>query len=286
MDLDYRPPLDWSALTGFLARRGAPCLEQCEGRRYLRTVARGARRGWIVAEPDPAGDRLRVTLSPGLSEAASCLQPGLRRLFDLDADAPAIAAHLRRDQRLKGCVEDSPGLRIPGTLDGFELALRAVIGQQISVKAATTVFARLVRHFGEALDTPFDGLDRIAPRAETLAQASLQQIIDRGLPRKRAETIHALAQTVAAGDLRLDATVPAEQTRAGLQALPGIGPWTAEYIGMRALGDPDAFPLQDLGLVRALGTDNPREIREAAGHWRPWRAYAVMHLWHRHAGGG
>lgn len=286
LKLGYRPPLDWRALTAFLTRRGACCLEQYDGRRYLRTVACGQQRGWIAAAPASRDSVLHVTVAPALAEAVTWLRSALRRLFDLDTEPLGIAAHLRADSHLAPCIDGAPGLRIPGTLDGFELALRAILGQQISVKAATTVFTRLAAYFGEPVATPFDGLDRIAPRAETLADAGLQQIIDRGLPRKRAETIRSLAQAVATGALHLDPTRPATETRAALQALPGIGPWTAQYISMRALGDPDAFPHSDLGLVRALGIDNPRELKAAAEHWRPWRAYAAMHLWHHQASGG
>ncbi|MDN5939878.1 MAG: DNA-3-methyladenine glycosylase [Salinisphaera sp.] len=284
--LGYQPPLAWPALATFLAQRGAACLEQFDGRCYRRTLARDGQWGWISVLPAENESALQVTVSPGLRGAASWLRSALRRLFDLDADTPAIAAHLRRDHRLATHVDRTPGLRIPGTLDGFELALRAVLGQQITVKAATTVFTRFARYFGEPVDTPFDGLDRLAPRAEALADAGLQQIIDRGLPRKRAETIRGLAQAVASGALRLDASAPAAQTRAALQALPGIGPWTAHYIGMRALADPDAFPERDIGLIRALGIADPRELQAAAEPWRPWRAYAAMYLWHHRACGG
>lgn len=286
LQLGFLPPFNWPALTTFLIRRGAPCLEQYDGQRYLHTAAYGEQRGWVAVTADRDQNQLRVTVAPELADARAELRRGLRRLFDLDADPAAISAHLCRHQQLAALVRRSPGLRIPGTLDGFELALRAVLGQQISVKAATTLFTRFVRHFGDAIDTPFAGLDALAPRAATLANASLQQIIDRGLPRRRAATVQTLARAVADDRLRLDGSVTVSSTRTALQALPGIGPWTAQYICMRALGDADAFPDRDLGLLRALAIDNPRTLQATAEHWRPWRAYAAMHLWHSHAAGG
>src|SRR5690625_978104 len=173
LQLGFRPPFDWPALTTFLIRRGAPCLEQYDGQRYLRTIAYGEQRGWIAVTMDNDHKSLRVTVAPQLTAAMAALRGGLRRLFDLDADPHAINAQLSRHEHLAALVRRNPGLRIPGALDGFELALRAVLGQQISVKAATTLFTRFVRHFGAAIDTPFAGLDALAPRATTLADATL-----------------------------------------------------------------------------------------------------------------
>lgn len=227
-----------------------------------------------------------MTIAPALAGAIPWLRSRIRRLFDLDAQPVAIADHLRTNPLLAQRVEQAPGLRIPGAVDGFELALRAVLGQQITVKAATTLNRRFADYFGEPVATPFAGLNRLAPTATRLANANLQQIIDRGLPGKRAQTIHTLAGAVAGGSIRLDGTVATETTRAALQALPGIGPWTANYICMRALGDPDAFPDRDLGLLRALAIDKPRELQTLAEAWRPWRAYAAMYIWHQHGAGG
>lgn len=286
LKLGYRPPLDWSAMLSFLTQRGANCLEQRDGEHYLRTMACGPHQGWITVAPAGNANVLDVTVSPGLAGAMGWLRSRLRQLFDLDACPQVIAAQLCADARLAPLLEHQPGLRIPGAVEGFELALRAIVGQQISVPAATTVFTRFVRHFGTPVTTPAPGLDRLPPRAEALANADLQQIIDRGVPRRRAETIHVLAQAMASGTLRLGRGQPTAQTRAALQALPGIGPWTAQYIGMRALGDPDAFPAQDLGLARALGMHKPQALQIAAEAWRPWRAYAAMHLWHSQTPGG
>lgn len=284
--LDYQPPLAWSALTTFLAQRSAPCLLQVDGHTLCATVAYGQQRGWFTATPNTARDRIEVTAAPNLADTLAWLRRDLRRLFDLDAQPAHINSHLRVHARLSPLVDRAPGLRIPGTLSGFELALRAILGQQISVKAASTIFTRFAHYFGATVTTPFDGLERVAPRADVLANASLQAIIDRGLPSRRAQSVQTLAQSVATGELLLEPPVDTAQT-ATLQALPGIGPWTTQYIRMRALGDTDAFPDSDLGLLRAVDTDSPRQLRHMAQPWRPWRAYAAMHLWHHsHAGGG
>jgi AraC family transcriptional regulator of adaptative response / DNA-3-methyladenine glycosylase II len=284
--LGYRPPLAWSALAGFLGSRGSLATERLDGACYLRSLRLGAHRGWIAVTPARGQHQLLVTVAPGLLPVLGTLLARLRRLFDLDANPTVIEAQLARDPRLAVCLRQTPGLRIPGALDGFELALRAILGQQITVKAATTVFGRFVSVFGEPIATPYPGLDRLAPRAADIADASLEQIIARGLTRRRAQTVKALASAVAAQRLQLEPSAAPEQTLRVLLELPGIGPWTAQYIALRALGDPDAFPSADLGLMKALGIREPRALLAAAEPWRPWRGYAAMHLWHQLSSGG
>ncbi len=286
LKLGYRPPLAWSALSGFLTSRGAICTERLDGDRYLRTVRLNGHVGWIAAAPAERQNVLHVEVAPSLLPVLTPLLARLRRLFDLDANPTVIGAHLSRDRQLAKTIRATPGLRVPGTLDGFELALRAVLGQQITVKAATTAFGRFAQFFGDTVQTPFDGLDRVAPSAETLADATLQQIIERGLTRKRAQTVKVLAQAVADGRVKLDPTAHHDETAAALDELPGIGPWTIQYIAMRALGNPDAFPASDLGLMKALELEHPKKLTAAAEAWRPWRAYAAIHLWHSLAAGG
>jgi len=287
LKLGYRPPLAWPMLSGFLASRGAACTERLDGENsYVRTVRLNEHVGWISVAPDERQNVLRVAVAPSLLPVLTRLLARLRRLFDLDANPSVINAHLRHDRRLSIHIRTTPGLRVPGTLDGFELALRAVLGQQISVKAATTVFARFVQFFGDPVQTPFAGIERIAPSAATLADAHLDQIVERGLTRKRAQTVRSLARAVADGRVRLEPCANTADTVAALDELPGIGPWTIQYIAMRALGDPDAFPASDLGLLKALGLEHPKKLAAVAECWRPWRAYAAIHLWHSLAAGG
>ncbi len=284
--LGYRPPLAWSILGGFLAGRGAAASEQFDGRVYRRTLCLDGHCGWIAVAPDPQQPVLRVELDAALAPVKALLSARLRRLFDLDAPALEIARRLGTDPRLASAVAAQPGLRIPGTMDGFDIALRAVIGQQISVKAATTVYSRLVSRFGRPLQTPFAGLNRLAPDAASLAQLSLDELRAQGLMQARARTILALSEAVASGHLTLQAGEPVEQVMSAMVELPGIGPWTAQYVAMRALGDADVFPHADLGLLRALGLRRARDLEAASQSWRPWRAYAALYLWHAQGAGG
>jgi AraC family transcriptional regulator of adaptative response / DNA-3-methyladenine glycosylase II len=210
----------------------------------------------------------------------------LRRLFDLAANPAVIDAFLRGHPELRGHLERTAGLRVPGALNGFELALRAVLGQQVTVKAATTIFGRFVDTFGGLVTTPEPDVDRLAPDAADVANANLQQLIDRGLTRKRAESVQALARAVVDGVVKLEPPVDFVAMRGALRELPGIGPWTAEYVAMRALGDPDAFPHSDLGLLHALKLEKPAALLARSEAWRPWRAYAALHLWHGYSAGG
>jgi AraC family transcriptional regulator of adaptative response / DNA-3-methyladenine glycosylase II len=284
--LGYRPPLDWQHLVGFLAGRGASSAEQADSGRYLRTVRLGEWTGWIEAEADANAHCVRVVVAPSLLPALPQLRTALRRLFDLDASPGTICAHLRACNFPGGDSGVAEGLRVPGTTDGFELALRAIIGQQISVRAATTVFGRLVDAFGDSIETPFADLGRLTPRAADIAAAAPERLIACGLTGKRVATIQAVAAAVAEREITIE---PGPGARAGLERLaqiPGIGPWTLQYIAMRGLRDPDAFPDSDLALLKAARCSRPAELRGLAKPWRPWRAYAAMHLWDILSAGG
>lgn len=283
--LGFRPPLNWEALTEFLVSRSDGRSQGLAGGRYVRTLRVGETTGWLAARP-VADNLLQVELSPSLLPQLAGLQQPLRRLFDLDADPDAIERCLRCDEHLAPLVTSSPGLRVPGTLDGFELAVRAVLGQQISVKAATTLFRRLVERFGEPVETPFSGVDHLTPTPQRVAGLSPQALMECGITRRRADTMLALATAVSEGSLKLEPSADLDQTRQKLLALPGIGPWTTEYVAMRALGDPDAFPHSDLGLVKGTGVARAADLEVRSQNWRPWRAYAAFHIWHALGQGG
>jgi AraC family transcriptional regulator of adaptative response / DNA-3-methyladenine glycosylase II len=278
--LAYRPPLAWVALLRFLSLRAIPGVEIVDGDTYRRTILVNGSLGRVDVWPDGKAPALLMRVRLPRYESLIDVVERVRRLFDLDADPLRITEHLRRSRELKRRIDALPGLRVPGTWDPFELAVRAILGQQVTVRGATTLARRLVHVFGTPIECGSDGLTHVFPRAETLADADLGPI---GLPRARAATIRALAASVARGDLVLDASRNVEDAIGSLCTIPGMGPWTAHYIAMRALGEPDAFPSTDLGLRRALGNGGgplpAAEVAQLAEAWRPWRAYAAMHLW-------
>jgi AraC family transcriptional regulator of adaptative response / DNA-3-methyladenine glycosylase II len=276
--LPYEPPLAWTAFSQFLAGRSAQSVERMSQGAYWRTVRCGDATGWIRVEPSPDRAWLRVRHSPSLEPHAEALLPRLRIAFDLQAQPLVIDAHLGRDASLRALVRRTPGLRVPGTFDGFELAVRAVLGQRISVRVATILAGKLAERFGEEVETPLPELRRAFPSAETLADLRAPQLRAIGLGGPPVEAILALARGVADGTLVLDPGPRAQETLERLPELPGIGPWTAQYIGMRALRLPDAFPHSDLGLCKALSL-TPAKMLARADAWRPWRAYAALHLW-------
>jgi AraC family transcriptional regulator of adaptative response / DNA-3-methyladenine glycosylase II len=276
--LDYRPPFEWEALLAFLAERATAGVEEVSGGTWRRTVRLGKRTGWVEVTADPARPALLARASLSLAGALMPLTARLRALFDLDARPDAVVAGLGGDALLRPSLRRHPGLRVPGAFDGFEAAVRVVLGQQVTVRAATTVGGRLTAALGEPIQTPFPALSRLAPTPEALAQAGEGRIARLGMPGARARTLLALGRAVADGALALDRQGGPEAL-AALRALPGVGDWTAQVVAMRALGDPDAFPAGDLGVLRALGARSPREAERRAEPWRPWRAYAVIHLW-------
>ena len=273
--LSYRPPLDWDALIGFLAARATPGVEVVEAGCYRRTIAIDGRSGTIQIRQ--AGTRPAIDLEVRFpdSRALLVIVERVRRMFDLGADPSVIAEQLAGDRLLGPLIKRHPGIRTPGAWDGFELSVRAILGQQISVAAATTIAGRLARRFGTAVDAT-DGLDRIFPAPEQLAHAPIEEV---GVIAARAETIRLLARAVTAGTVTFSMASTSQEVTSALQALPGIGPWTAQYIAMRALGEPDAFPSGDLILKRMAGDCTARALEERSRNWRPWRAYAVMLLW-------
>ena len=277
--LGYRPPFDWRAMLDFLGARATAGVESVDGDAYLRTVALGDRTGWVRVVDRPSQHALAVEASDGLVSVLPALLGRLRQLFDLDARPDVIAEHLAADSRLRPLVAAAPGLRVPGAFDGFELALRAIIGQQITVKAATTLASRVMTTFGDQLETAHDALTRVTPTAARLAVARVDDVASLGIVRARATTIVALAREVADGRLMLEPGADPEATIAQLVALPGIGAWTANYIALRALRWADAFPKEDVVLRKQLGGVTARDAEAVSQAWRPWRSYATLHLW-------
>jgi AraC family transcriptional regulator of adaptative response / DNA-3-methyladenine glycosylase II len=279
LQLGYRPPFDWAGLLDFLGARALTGVERVEGDAYLRTVRLGAHTGWVRIRHAPKQRALLVEFPHALTPVLPALLGRLRNLFDLSARPDLIAAQLGRDPLLAKSVKQRPGLRVPGAFDGFELALRAVLGQQVTVRAATTIAARLVSVFGEPLETPHGGLTHLTPSPARIAGASLDDVASLGIVRTRAQSIIALARAVDSGDLLLEPGVSPEATVRQLIALPGIGPWTGQYIAMRALRWPDAFPKEDLIVRKRMGGITPARAEAMSEAWRPWRSYAVLHLW-------
>jgi AraC family transcriptional regulator of adaptative response / DNA-3-methyladenine glycosylase II len=273
--LDYRAPFDWQALLSFLEKRALSGIEMVDDGEYRRTVAIDGTVGWIaVREESPA---LTARLSLSLTPKLPAVVDRLRALFDLDAQPQRVNEVLGRHRRLASLVRRRPGLRVPGAFDRFELAVRAILGQRVSVAAATTLARRLVDRFGLRIDVGMPGLDRLFPDAQTLASVEIEELVVVGLTQTRAAAIAALARAVSDG--AIDLARPHQEVVDRLVELPGIGPWTAQYIAMRALGWPDAFVAGDVVVHKALGARTAREAETLANAWRPWRAYAVMHLW-------
>jgi AraC family transcriptional regulator of adaptative response / DNA-3-methyladenine glycosylase II len=277
--LSYRPPLAWAEMLRFLAARATAGVELVSGMTYARTVALGKHEGWLRIEPATKRNALVVELSSPLAPVLPALLARLRNLFDLNARPDVIESSLRCDHRIRTIVRQCPGLRVPGAFSSFELAVRAILGQQVSVRAATTLAGRFAAAFGRPIETPFAELNRLTPSPRRVAAVGLSELASVGLTSARAACVRDLARAIDEQELRLEPGPAPEAVIERLQAIRGIGVWTAHYIAMRALRWPDAYPHGDLGLRKALGATSARQVREAAEAWRPWRAYAAMHLW-------
>ncbi len=287
--LQFRPPFDWPALLQFLKIRQIGGVEVVEDNRYCRSILFNKKNPgfFSVTRPDPAAAFLELTLHTPFTAKLMLIVERVRRIFDLGADPLFITQHLKKDAALAAVIDAQPGLRIPGSWDNFEIAVRAVIGQQVSIQAANTIMSRMVRKYGTALnDSPYPGITHLFPAAETLADADLTGI---GLPGKRAATVRILARQAASREVILDGFVQPEIVKESLMKIPGIGAWTTQYIAMRALREPDAFPDTDLAIARELQAMKQEDEITAAEEvnrpeiWRPWRAYAAMYLWRKYA---
>jgi len=278
--LAYRPPYDWEGVLAFLAARVIPGVESVEGSRYRRTIAIGGQHGTITVSHGEARAAIGLEVRFPDPRALLAIVERVRRLFDLGADPAVIGEHLGADPLLREPLARHPGVRVPGAWDGFELAVRAILGQQVSVRAASTIAGRVASLFGSpAADG--DGPARLFPTPAQLASAPLERA---GVMPTRADAIRGLARSVADGTVTFGASMDGGAPVSALRARPGIGDWTAQYVAMRALGEPDAFPSGDLVLRRVAGAASARELDRRSEAWRPWRAYAVMLLWQCAAG--
>ena len=277
--LGFRAPYDVQALLKFITQRAIPGVEAVQGLRLRRSVRAGtlsAAAGWIEAEFAPEASQVRLQFAPALAASSGRIVHGVRRWLDLDAAPQTIAAALSD-------LPGPAGLRLPGSLDGFELAVRAVLGQQVTVAGARTLARRVVERFGEPQVTPWAEVDRCFPAPQVIAALPVARIAELGIIRTRASAIIALAQAWPTLSAQLDRRTSPDGLIEQLCTLPGIGPWTAHYIAMRACVWPDAFPPNDVAVLKAMkqlfNTTSQREADARAQAWRPWRAYAVLHLW-------
>jgi AraC family transcriptional regulator, regulatory protein of adaptative response / DNA-3-methyladenine glycosylase II len=281
--LPYRPPYDWDAMLSFLGARAIPGVETVSGNVYRRTIAIGDDCGVISVAP-AAKNRVNVSVRFPNMAALPQIIARVRRVFDLAADPDTIGAHLALDPMLAPLVAARPGLRVPGAWDGFELAVRAIFGQQITVPAATRLLGRLVAAHGAPLPATTrdsEGLKHLFPSPARVAKVDVAAL---GMPNARAIAVKSLAQAMAADPAIFSRGASLEEAIAKLRSLPGIGEWTAQYIAMRELREPDAFPAADIGLLRAMASadgsrPSPAELLSRAEQWRPWRAYAALYLW-------
>ena len=273
--LRFRPPYDWKGMLAFLAARATPGVEVVDHGCYLRSISLNGNHGHLEISLDEANNALAARVQFGDPRSLFFITERIRSMFDLNADWTTIVQTLKSDPVLSARVEAVPGLRVPGCWNGFELAIRAILGQQVSVKGATTLAGRLVNTFGRPFSAA-GGITHIFPEPQVLVDKNIASI---GLPSARAETIRSLARAVCDRRINFDGVVDSGDFLARLCEIPGIGTWTAQYVAMRALGEPDAFPSSDLGLLRALDLNSARELERRAEAWRPWRAYAAVHLW-------
>jgi AraC family transcriptional regulator, regulatory protein of adaptative response / DNA-3-methyladenine glycosylase II len=285
--LAYRPPYDFSSLLQFLRQRALPEIEFVDDKSYSRVItvtgeSPDMTHGWLRVSAWPNDESaLKLELQNVGPRSLADTTTRVRRMFDLDVDPISVAAAFASDAVLRKLLARRPGLRIPSGWDGFEIAVRAILGQQVSVSAASALAGKLARQYGVKLPQTYaNGLCRLFPTAQVLADLDPGSV---GTVRSRAETLKRMAQSLLAGHIDFNPGRTLEQFVAQWTAIPGIGPWTAHYIALRALSHPDAFPAQDLVLQRALGRDGQRlsakELMSMAEAWRPWRAYAVMHIW-------
>jgi len=279
LHLTCTQPFNWQELLNFFAGRATPGVEAVAADAYRRSLQVDGQQCIVEVRADPAGDGLRVSCSAASDDVAATVRESARTVFDLDAPIAEIQSVLADDATLRALMKSHPGVRVPGAWDGFELTIRAILGQQISVKAATTIAGRIADRYGERLDIADGSVTRLFPTAAKLARARFNNL---GLVQSRIDTIRRVASATLQGDIRFDGSQSLPDLRQSLLAIKGIGEWTTEYVCMRAMKDADAFPGSDLGLVSAIAPParvTPKTLSQRAQGWRPWRAYAAMLLW-------
>ena len=281
LQLSYRPPYDWPGMLAFLKTRELKGVEWVTDTFYARTVHLGEYKGWIKVTAAPDKNGLTLEFNHELTPVLPALLGRVRDLFDLNARPDVISRQLGKDKHLAPLVRANPGIRVPGAFNGFEMGLRAILGQQVTVKAATTIAGRLAAAFGERLVTPYPELNRLTPVPLRVARASVDELARIGCVSARCKSMIALARAHTSGELSLDNGSYRDPDEAiqRLAKIPGIGQWTAHYIAMRALRWPDAFPKEDIAMRNNLGGVTARQADEMSQGWRPWRSYAVMHVW-------
>lgn len=295
LELPFRAPYDWPRMLRFLTGRATPGVETVDDGAWRRAIDFRGASGTLAVRRHPRRRCLVVEIEGAVNAHAAALAAPLARMFDVNADPAAVAAHFATDPWLAPLVAAAPGLRVPGAWSGFELVVRAIVGQQVSVKAATTIVGRLVQRVGEPIDGHPHALTAWRfPTPAALASADLAGI---GMPGKRVAALQGFAAAVASGAVAIERdpegaandasatdTSALDDMRAALLALPGIGPWTVEYVAMRAWRDANAWPTTDLVLMQSIAARDPALVRATqqrarSDAWRPWRAYAAMHLW-------
>jgi AraC family transcriptional regulator of adaptative response / DNA-3-methyladenine glycosylase II len=285
--LPWRAPYDWQGIADFLALRATPGVEQIVGANYFRTISMDGNVGVIECRANHAEQCLQLSVHGVETQGLLPLVQRVRDMFDLDAPVADISELLATDKILAGLLRARPGIRVPGSWDGFELTVRAILGQQVSVKAATTLAGRIADRYGTAVKIPASinaahdklKLDRLFPTAQKLARAQFKNL---GIVNSRIETIRRVAQALCDGSLVFDRAQHPDELHRELTAIKGIGDWTAQYVAMRTLKYPDAFPASDLGLMHAIGVSGAagtKILRARAESWRPWRSYAALLLW-------
>jgi AraC family transcriptional regulator of adaptative response / DNA-3-methyladenine glycosylase II len=275
--LNFRPPYNWPVMLRFLEARATPGVELVDQAHqlYRRSISVDGVHGCFEVSPDEGRNALAVRVQFGDPRSLFLIIERIRAMFDLNADWATIVGSLRNDPVLAARVQANPGVRVPGCWDGFELAIRAIVGQQVTVQRATDLAGRIVSAFGPPFPSG-GGLTHLFPAPEALADGNFSGI---GLTKARSETVRALARAVCGGHISFKGVIDSQSFLAKLCEIPGIGTWTAQYVAMRALGEPDAFPSGDVALLRSLDLESASALEAHAEAWRPWRAYAAMYLW-------